>query len=143
MYILPEKNIVEAIRRDFTAGTRVRLRHMDDVQAPPIGTLGTVVMVDDIGTIHVKWDNGSGLGVSYGEDACEIVDDIPIEDMSVGMVVHSEPVGTEWTVVEKTDDEVRLCYQKPGIFARTGKPYGPVFMTVTKSNCAMTFTRVQ
>ena len=47
---------------------------MDDVQAPPIGTLGTVVGVDSIGTIHVNWDNGCGLGVAYGEDACRRID---------------------------------------------------------------------
>ena len=46
---------------------------MDDVQAPPIGTLGTVIGIDAIGTIHVDWDNGCGLGVAYGEDACRKV----------------------------------------------------------------------
>ena len=43
---------------------------MDDPQAPPIGTKGTVTHVDDIGTIHVAWDNGSSLGVAYGVDFC-------------------------------------------------------------------------
>lgn len=48
---------------------------MDDVQAPPIGTRGTVVGVDDIGSIMVNWDNGSGLSVAYGEDECKVVAD--------------------------------------------------------------------
>ena len=43
---------------------------MDDIQAPPIGTEGTVIGVDDIGSIMVRWDNGSGLSVVYGEDEC-------------------------------------------------------------------------
>ena len=30
---------------------------------------GTVSMVDDIGTVFVNWDCGSGLGVAYGEDS--------------------------------------------------------------------------
>ena len=47
---------------------------MDDPQAPPIGTLGTVIGVDAIGTIHVDWDNGCGLGVAYGEDDCRRID---------------------------------------------------------------------
>jgi hypothetical protein len=47
---------------------------MDDPQAPPIGTLGTVVGVDSVGTIHVNWDNGCGLGCAYGEDACRRID---------------------------------------------------------------------
>ena len=43
---------------------------MDDTQAPPLGTKGTVVGVDDIGSILVNWDNGSSLNVVYGEDEC-------------------------------------------------------------------------
>lgn len=38
----PSKEIVEQVRRQYPAGTRVELLHMDDVQAPPIGTKGTV-----------------------------------------------------------------------------------------------------
>ena len=41
-----------------------------DMQAPPIGTEGTVRGVDDTGSIMVKWDNGSSLHVVYGEDRC-------------------------------------------------------------------------
>ncbi len=61
------------LRRVFPAGTRVRLVQMDDLQAPPIGTLGTVLGVDDIGSLLMKWDNGSGLNVVYGEDRVEKV----------------------------------------------------------------------
>lgn len=64
----PSKEIIERLRREFPAGTRAELVRMDDVQAPPIGTLGTVRGVDDIGSIMVAWDNGSGLNVVYGED---------------------------------------------------------------------------
>ena len=40
------------------------------------GCRGTVRFVDDIGTIHVDWDCGSGLGVAYGEDSCrKVVED--------------------------------------------------------------------
>ncbi len=46
---------------------------MDDPQAPPIGTQGTVMGVDDIGSIMVAWDNGSGLSVAFGEDLCQKV----------------------------------------------------------------------
>jgi hypothetical protein len=48
---------------------------MDDCQAPPIGTKGTVRGVDDIGSIMVAWDNGSGLSVAYGEDRCRRIDE--------------------------------------------------------------------
>ena len=64
----PSRETVERVRRDYPAGTRVELLRMDDVQAPPIGTQGTVLGVDDTGSLLMRWDNGSGLNVVYGED---------------------------------------------------------------------------
>ena len=64
----PNKEIVEKVRREYPAGTRVELVRMDDCQAPPLGTLGTVTWVDDTASLMVDWDNGSGLNVVYGED---------------------------------------------------------------------------
>lgn len=64
----PSKEIVESIRREYPADTRVELIRMDDAQAPPIGTFGTVLGVDDTGSLLMRWDNGSGLNVVYGED---------------------------------------------------------------------------
>lgn len=59
---------IQGLKEQYLSGTRVELLEMNDISAPPIGTLGTVKYVDDIGTIHVKWDNGSNLGVAYPED---------------------------------------------------------------------------
>lgn len=59
---------IESIKAMYPIGTRVRLVSMDDIQAPPVGTEGTVFHVDDMGTIHIHWDNGSSLGAVYGED---------------------------------------------------------------------------
>lgn len=70
----PSKEIVEQLRKEYPAGTRVELTRMDDVQAPPIGTKGTVKGVDDTASIMVAWDNGSGLNVVYGEDSCRKLD---------------------------------------------------------------------
>jgi len=64
---------LKRIREKFPEGTRVRLIRMEDIQAPPIGTLGTVRYVDDIGTVHIAWDNGSSLGAVYSVDEVEIV----------------------------------------------------------------------
>ena len=71
----PSKAIVEVLRRQYSVGTRVELVQMDDPQAPPIGTKGTVRGVDDIGSIMVAWDNGCGLSVAYGADICRKVGD--------------------------------------------------------------------
>ena len=69
----PRRETVERIRREYPAGCRVELLRMDDPQAPPIGTCGTVIGVDDTGSVMVRWDNGSGLHVVYGEDECRKV----------------------------------------------------------------------
>lgn len=69
------KERLQALRERFKPGSRVELLKMDDVQAPPTGTRGTVVGVDDIGSIMVNWDNGSGLSIAYGEDECKVVAD--------------------------------------------------------------------
>ena len=65
---------VERLRKQYPAGCRVELLEMNDTQAPPVGTLGTVIGVDDIGSIMVRWDNGCGLSVAYGEDSCRRCD---------------------------------------------------------------------
>ena len=64
---------LEYLRSQYAPGARVELVEMNDLQASPPGTEGTVVTVDDIGTIHVRWDNGSSLGVAYGEDRCRVI----------------------------------------------------------------------
>ena len=73
--LMISKAALEGLRRRYTPGTRVELVEMDDIQAPPIGTKGTVIGVDDIGSIMVAWDNGSGLSVAYGADICRMVSD--------------------------------------------------------------------
>ena len=67
------KEALQALREQFPKGTRVELVKMEDPQASPAGTKGTVLGVDDIGSIMVAWDNGCGLSVAYGEDRCRKV----------------------------------------------------------------------
>ena len=68
--MFPSKEIVEKLKKEYPKGTRVQLVAMDDLQAPPIGTKGTVIGVDDSGAIMVAWDNGSSLNVVYDVDKC-------------------------------------------------------------------------
>ena len=59
----------DRIQSQYPAGTRIYLENMNDPYAPvPPGTRGTVDFVDDAGQIHMKWDNGRGLGLVPGED---------------------------------------------------------------------------
>ena len=60
--------LLEYLKKEYPKGTKVELIQMDDVKAPPIGTKGTVIGVDSIGSIIVKWENGSSLNVLYGID---------------------------------------------------------------------------
>ncbi len=64
----PNEQTIERLRNTYPVGTRIELIEMDDVQAPPIGTKGTVRGVDDIGSVLVDWDNKSGLSLAYGVD---------------------------------------------------------------------------
>ena len=68
-----DQRILKHLRTFYKAGTRIELERMDDVQAPPVGTRGTVRGVDDIGNIMVSWDNGSSLSLVYGKDSCWIL----------------------------------------------------------------------
>lgn len=69
MQNFPSKNTIEKLREMYPIGTRVELVSMNDPFAKLMpGEQGTVQFVDDIGTVFVNWDCGSGLGVAYGED---------------------------------------------------------------------------
>ncbi len=69
----PSSEIVARLRREYPKGCRVELISMNDPYNTRLvpGCKGTVTGVDDIGTIHVNWDCGSGLGVAWGEDFCK------------------------------------------------------------------------
>ena len=68
------KKVVQMYKEIYKKGTRVECISMDDHYCPIApGTKGTVVMVDDIGTIHMKWDNGRTLGLVPGEDQFMII----------------------------------------------------------------------
>lgn len=64
---------LDELRETYKLGSRVELVKMDDVQAPPIGTKGTVLGVDDTGSIMVSWDNGSSLNVLYEVDIVKLI----------------------------------------------------------------------
>lgn len=69
----PSREEVERIRKQYPVGTKVELLKMNDPQAPPIGTKGIVLAVDDAGDLIMKWENGSRLNVIIGEDQVKII----------------------------------------------------------------------
>ena len=62
------KDRVDLLRKQYPKGTKIELLEMDDVQAPPVGTVGTVQGVDDLGSLLLRWENGSSLSVIDGVD---------------------------------------------------------------------------
>lgn len=71
---VPSKEQIENLRKAYPTGSLVELIFMDDVQAPPVGTKGRVIGVDDMGSIMVKWETGSSLSIVYGVDACRKIE---------------------------------------------------------------------
>ena len=65
---------VASIKNKYPAGTRIKLIEMNDPWNPvEPGTEGTVQLVDDIGQIHMKWDNGRTLALVPGQDQFKII----------------------------------------------------------------------
>lgn len=60
------------MKQDPRVGKRVRLIYCADTYARnPPGLEGEVTFIDDTGTLHVRWDNGSTLGLVPGVDHWE------------------------------------------------------------------------
>lgn len=67
MHIRPE--VLKTLREQYPTGTRVELIEMNDpYRNMPPGLKGTVLYVDDAGSIHVNWENGSSLAALHGFD---------------------------------------------------------------------------
>ena len=71
---MPSKERIAALRKYYPRGTRVELLGMDDPQAPPTGTMGEVMGVDDAGQILVRWETGSSLSLIPGVDSFRIAE---------------------------------------------------------------------
>lgn len=69
MNSIPSRAQVEGTRKRYPEGTRIKCINMSGETSVKSGDLGTVTDVDDMGQIHVKWDNGSSLALIPGEDS--------------------------------------------------------------------------
>ena len=88
----PSKEAVNALRARFPIGTRVELVRMNDPHTTlKPGDQGTVQSIDDIGTVFVDWDNGSGLGVVYGEDVIKRITKVSAKVVEEIMALRKLP----------------------------------------------------
>ena len=66
---LAERQRVASTKLNYPPGTSLELIEMgDDPRPVASGTRGTVKVVDDMGSIHMQWDNGRTLALIPGED---------------------------------------------------------------------------
>nr|WP_280842412.1 DUF4314 domain-containing protein [Streptococcus cuniculi] len=63
--------MLSSFQSTYPKDTRVGLVQMDDPCPVQVGTLGTILDVDDIGSLIVSWDNGQSLNVLYDIDSVE------------------------------------------------------------------------
>ena len=70
----PSREQIAALQRQYQRGTKVELLGMDDPQAPPTGTRGEVMGVDDAGQLLVRWETGSSLSLIPGVDSFRIAE---------------------------------------------------------------------
>lgn len=70
----PSKAYLEQLRKDYPAGTKIQLISMRDEKYPVLpGTVGEVTHIDDMGSIHMKWQNGSSLALIPEVDSFRVV----------------------------------------------------------------------
>lgn len=76
----------------YPSGTRVMLLHMGDDPRPiEDNTRGTVVCVDDIGTVHCNFDNGRRLGLVPGEDQFRRLTQEELAEEQAGAIDEDAP----------------------------------------------------
>ena len=70
----PSKSYLEQLRKKYPAGTKLQLISMRDEKYPILpGTIGVVTHIDDMGSIHMKWQNGSSLALIPEVDSFKVV----------------------------------------------------------------------
>lgn len=68
------KEEIKLIKQKYVPGTKIELIKMYDyIKTIPPMTRGMVDFVDDLGTIHMIWENGSNLGLVVGTDVFKII----------------------------------------------------------------------
>ncbi len=92
-------------------GMRVRMIHMDDEIPVDEGLEGTIEKIDDIGTLHVRWDDGRLLGVIPNEDNYEL---LPSNEEQIDFDVFegSEPKLAKGTKNTKASKNISNTFKK-------------------------------
>ena len=68
-----DKMRIQVMKQLYFKGLKVKLIHMEGESQMSFGLIGKVEYVDDIGQIHVQWENGSSLALNVDVDKFEII----------------------------------------------------------------------
>ena len=70
----PNKAYLEQLRKQYPKRTKLQMITMRNEKYPvPPGTFGEVTHIDDIGNIHVRWQNCSSLAIIPEVDSFRVV----------------------------------------------------------------------
>lgn len=128
---VPPQNIIHNIRATYPVGTRVELTAIKNMPVNP-GCLGTVTEVDDAGSVHVDWDNGSNLTILYGEDECRrIGEDVAEKTVKINSIISNRRAESDKPLISHKELEIVLLEQSEAEeFLKNGKT---VFMVYSNA----------
>ncbi len=70
----PNKAYLEQLRKQYPIGTKIQLISMRDEKYTILpGTIGVVTHIDDMGSVHLKWQNGSSLALIPEVDSFKVL----------------------------------------------------------------------
>ena len=112
---------LDFLRRQYPKGSRIRLGEMkNDPWSLKPGSMGTLDYIDDIGTLHVKWDDGRGLGLVLGVDSFTVLP--PLQTLKLYMPMTATHFGEEDDMeIEITMDSREAVKYAPQIIAALQK----------------------
>ena len=112
--MIQDRKAVEELKTKYPKGKRIMVDRMGNDPRPiSPGTKGTVIEVDDIGTIHCDFDNGRRLGLVPGEDVFHVIEERVAD--------KTESTSSKDLIRPMTKEEHKYCYsQSSQLIVQTG-----------------------